>query len=401
MKLRSFIAAPGLAAALALSLLDVRSASPQSGTAPSFSPAEIRRISAMGPWPPPPIRDPSNRLSGNAAAIALGEKLFFDPRLSSDSSMSCASCHDPQQGWADGKPRALGRRTLDRNTPSLWNVGLQRWFGWDGANDSLWAQSLRPILEPAELASSEAHVARLIRGDPDLVCSWRKAVGVDAETQSDQTVLVGVGKALASFQETLVTAQTPFDDFREALLGGNAAGTQRYPAAARRGLAIFVGKGNCTACHFGPTFSNGEFSDTGIPFFLEGANVDRARYGGIARLKASPFNLLGIFNDDPARSTAIGTRHVEQRHSNWGEFKVPPLRNVARSAPYGHNGSLATLDDVVRHYSALDEDRLHADGERILRRLDLTHAQSTDLVAFLRSLSDDRIWQRTPQEPCR
>jgi cytochrome c peroxidase len=166
---------------------------------------------------------------------------------------------------------------------------------------------------------------------------------------------------------------------------------QRYSLAAQRGLRTFVGKGNCNVCHVGPAFTNGEFADTGIPFFLESRKVDSGRYEGIRKLKASPYNLLGRFNDDAARSTAAGTQHVALQQRNYGEFRVPGLRNVARTAPYMHNGSLATLRDVVQRYSDIDEDRVHAGGEKILRRLNLTSGEVDDLVAFLESLS--------PQEP--
>ncbi|MCW5748366.1 MAG: c-type cytochrome, partial [Alphaproteobacteria bacterium] len=158
---------------------------------------------------------------------------------------------------------------------------------------------------------------------------------------------------------------------------------------ARRGLKLFVGRGNCAACHVGPLFSNGEFADIGIPFFLPRGGVDAGRFDGITRLRASRLNLLGPYNDDAGATSRQRTRHVEQQHRNFGEFRVPGLRNVARTAPYMHNGTLATLRDVVRHYSELDEERLHADGERILRPLRLSPGETDDLIAFLTSLSDD------------
>ena len=122
---------------------------------------------------------------------------------------------------------------------------------------------------------------------------------------------------------------------------------------------------------------------------VERTRVDSGRYDGIRRLQASPYNLLGAFNDDPARSTATSTRHVSLAHRNYGEFRVPSLRNVARTAPYMHDGSLATLRHVIRHYSDLDEDRLHADGESILRPLRLSDVDIDDLVAFLETLTSD------------
>jgi len=352
-----------------------------------FSDAETRSILAHGPWPPPAQRDPSNRVSGNKAAIALGAELFRDPRLSSNGAIACATCHRADRGFGDGLPRAQGLATVDRNTPSVANAHLQRWYGWDGAGDSLWAQSLRPIVDPREMGSDFARLAATVRGDADLVRGYRQAFGA-APSANDEAVAVNVAKSLAAFQETIATGRTPFDDFRDALARGDRAAAARYPLAAQRGLALFIGKGRCNVCHIGPRFSNGEFHDIGIPFFAAPGRVDAGRYEGIRRLKASRYNLLGPFNDDPTRGTATGTRYVASEHRNFGEFKVPSLRNVARTAPYMHNGSLATLRDVVRHYSEIDEDRLHADGERILKPLRLSAAESDDLVAFLESLDD-------------
>jgi cytochrome c peroxidase len=153
-------------------------------------------------------------------------------------------------------------------------------------------------------------------------------------------------------------------------------------------LKIFVGKGNCSVCHFGPHFTNGEFADTGVSFFVAPGRVDAGRHAGIEKLKASPFNLLGRFNDDPSAKSAVGTRHVQAQHRNFGEFRVPGLRGVASTAPYMHNGSLATLRDVAMFYSELNEERLHADGERLLRPLRLSQAELDDLVVFLESLTD-------------
>jgi cytochrome c peroxidase len=118
--------------------------------------------------------------------------------------------------------------------------------------------------------------------------------------------------------------------------------------------------------------------------------VDPGRHAGIATLKASPFSLLGPYNDDPGKAPGLATRHVEQLHRNWGEFRVPSLRNVARTAPYMHNGSLATLPAVVRHYSEVDEERLHGmPGQRLVRPLRLRPAEQADLVAFLETLSGE------------
>ncbi len=354
---------------------------------PKFSDQEKRSILSHGPWPPRLERDPSNRVSGKIEAAALGERLFFEPRLSGPGSVLCATCHVPFRGFQDARKRGVGLEEVDRNTPSVLDVRFSRWFGWDGANDSLWAQSLRPLLDPREMRSSAAHVAGFIRTNPFFSKGYKRVFEKNPLSEEDEAILVDVGKALAAYQETLVSGRTPFDDFRDALERNDAEAMARYPAAAQRGLKIFAGKGNCGVCHFGPRFTNGEFADTGVPFFRGKGAVDSGRHEGIRKLKDNSFNLLGRYNDDPARSSATSTRHVEPQHRNFGEFRVPGLRNVARTAPYMHNGSIATLREVVKFYSELNEERLHADGEKILKPLKLSETELDDLVAFLDSLT--------------
>ena len=348
---------------------------------------DLPRVLAHGPWPQEPTRDPSNRVSGQANAIALGDQLFNDVRLSRDGTRSCASCHQRERGFSDGLPRGNGIQPGDRNTPSLLDAGTQRWFGWDGANDNLWAQSLRPLLDAREMGGTLHSVAHTLRSHADLRDSYRRVFG-GAPGRNDERVVVNLAKALAAYQETLRSRRTPFDQFRDALKRGDHEAAKNYPVAAQRGLALFIGKGRCQLCHSGPSFSNGEFHDIGIPFFVERGRVDPGRHGGIKALQASRYNLLGPFNDDPTRRSATSTRHVRLEHRHYGEFKVPSLRNLAHSAPYMHNGSLASLRDVVKHYSELNEDRLHADGERLLVPLRLSPAETDDLLAFLDSLNE-------------
>ena len=354
----------------------------------AFTTGERAAILAHGPWPPPHTRDPSNRVSGHPAAIALGKRLFSDTRLSRDGRRSCATCHDPARFFADGRDRSDGLGRVDRNAIALANLRLNRWFGWAGAADSLWAQSLRPILDDKELGATAELVRERLASDAAIAATYMRVFGSALGTDAPDLALVNVAKALAAFQETITTGRTPFDDFRDALGRSDRQAMARYPAAAQRGLKIFIGKAQCSACHFGANFTNGEFDDVGVPYFVEVTRVDQGRHGGIAALRASPFNLLGTFNDDPERATAEPTRHVEPQHRNWGEFRVPSLRNVANTAPYMHNGSLATLDAVVRHYSEVDVERLHGDdGARLVRPLRLSPQEADDLVAFLETLT--------------
>jgi cytochrome c peroxidase len=386
-----------IAAAVAL-LATLSSAGAQ--TAVEFSESERAAIVSHGPWPPATSPDPSNRVSGNAKAIALGRRLFFDKGLSKDGGRACATCHDPAKTFADGRPRSMGRQVLDRNTIALANLRLNRWFGWSGAADNLWAQSIRPILDPKELGLTPESVRAHVASIPALAHAYARLFGSRPAKENAELVLVNVAKALAAFQETIATSRTPFDEFRDALANGDRKAAVRYPLAAQRGLKIFIGKGNCSACHVGPNFTSGEFEDVGVPYFAEKGRVDQGRYGGIAALLASPFNLLGKYNDAPAKANGVPTTYVEQLHRNWGAFRVPSLRNVALTAPYMHNGSLATLADVVRHYSEVDEDRLHADqGTSLLRPLGLSSEERTDLAAFLRTLTSKVAASRTAGTP--
>ena len=388
--------AQGVRALLSAGLL-LASAVPSAAGLLDFSAAERQQIQRHGPWPPAPARDAGNAHAGRPAAIALGRQLFFEARLSPDGRFACASCHVPQRAFSDGQPRALGRDPLDRNTPSLWNAAQGRWYGWDGAFDSLWSQALHPLLNPREMAGSAAHVVAVLQADPALACRFQQAFGKTPGAAADtEATLVQAAKALGAFVGSLQSGATPFDDFRDALARGDQARAARYPLDAQRGLRLFIGRGQCSTCHVGAQFSNGEFADIGATFFVRPGVVDPGRHGGITALRASPYNLLGPHSDAPTAAAALKTRHVDLQHRNFGEFKVPSLRNVADTAPYLHDGQLATLEVVVNHYSNLNLDRLHADGEQILKPLLLTDGERADLVAFLRSLSDPRAtrWQR-------
>ena len=184
---------------------------------PAFTAGEIRIILSHGPWPAPAPQDPTNRVSGKPEAIEFGTRLFFDPRLSGNGRVSCGTCHVPERNWTDNLGRGVGMAEVDRNTPTVMNLRAGQWYGWDGAADSLWSQSLRPILDERELAATPRHVAQLVRHEEQLSCRYRKAFGAPPSATDDEAVFVDVGKALAAFQETLVSGRTSFDQFRDAL----------------------------------------------------------------------------------------------------------------------------------------------------------------------------------------
>jgi len=337
-----------------------------------FTQQEMERILAHGPWPPPAVRDPSNHVSGNARAVALGERLFFSPRLSGTGGVLCASCHEPWRAYTDSRRRGVGVEPGERNTQSVVNVRLNRWFGWDGANDNLWAQSIRPLLALHEMRSSAAHVAALLRGDPDLSQLYREAFGAPLPA-NDEVLLVDAGKALAAYLETLVSGRTPFDDFRDALARGDRAAAARYPLQAQRGLRLFIGKGGCAGCHAGAGFSDGAFHRSGIASRLKSGAADNGREDGILKLLASRYNLLGPFSDEPSRATAQRTRQAAGEQETAGAFRTPGLRQVTLTAPYMHDGSLATLCELLRRHPVPDA---------------LTAEEGNDLRAFLDTLTE-------------
>lgn len=348
--------------------------------------AETKALLRHGPWPAATARDPSNAVSGHPAAVALGQRLFFDTRLSAPGTIACATCHAPARGWTDGRPRALGLAQGDRNTPTLLDVAQHRWFSWDGKADSVWSQSLKALVDPREMGASAAQVAGVVRDDPGLACLHARAFGAPPATEPERA-LVQAAKAIAAFVETVTSGRTAFDEFRDALARGDLAATARYPEAARRGARLFVTH-RCGTCHVGPAFTNGEFHDVGVPYALGGGRVDAGRFEGVKRLRADPFNLLGAWNDDRTGGAAVKTRHVEATHASFGQFKTPTLRNLGHTAPYMHDGRYATLHQVIVHYSDLDMERIHTHGEQLLRPLKLAPREIDDFVAFLESLTD-------------
>lgn len=317
---------------------------PPSGVAaespPPLTESEIRAVLAHGPWPAPDTSDPRNRVSGKAEAIEFGERLFFDTRLSGSGKFACATCHVPERNWTDNRTRGAAAAEVDRNTPTLMNARLGHRFGWDGAADSLWAQSRRPILDARELASSPRLAADLVRKDEQLACRYRTSFGAAPSATDDEAVLTDLSKALAAFVETLGSPATPFDRFREALARGEPIKPWVYSEPALRGLKIFVGKGTCTSCHSGPNFSDGGLHDNGF---------------SVLAAKGRP---------DPGQA---------------GKFKVPTLRHLLLTAPYGHHGEFETIADVVRHYSER--------GGKEIKPLQLSASEQTDLVVFLESVS--------------
>lgn len=392
-------------------------------TTVAFDAAERKAILSLSPVPSAP-RDTTNRADGNPTAVALGKQLFSDTRLSGDGKFSCATCHDPKLGWTDHKEVAVAAGEGPRNTPSLWNVAHNRWYFWDGRADSLWSQALKPIERSIELNSSRLQVAHLVGGDPKLRVAYEQIFGKlpdlsktdrfpaaggpqanDAERQaswwgmdsSDREavtqVFANVGKAIAAFEGTILTGVAPFDRFVTDLRAGKTS--TAISASAQRGLKTFVGVGNCVLCHSGPTFTNKEFHDVRVPPrpTPEGA-PDMGRGVGISLLAEDEFVSAGPHSDDPEGPRAQHLLYLDGEGGFRGHFKTPGLRNIATTAPYMHAGQYKTLRDVVVHYSTLKDAVAPAEPshiELLVRPFPLDEQQIDDLVAFLESLTSEKL----------
>jgi len=359
---------------------------------------EVARIARMAPLPPLPA-DPTNRFADDLAAAELGHALFFETRLS-PKGVSCASCHDPAKYFTDGKALAQGIGTTNRNAPTVVDAARRRWTGWDGKFDSVWSQALSPIENPVEMGGSRASLLALVRDDPALRAAYERAFGAFPAKPDDGTV-AQVLKAFGAYQRKLVSAPAPIDRFVAALRGSGEGSLDALSPAARRGLATFVSKGGCYQCHRGPSFTDEEFHALG----LVGANGkvpdDPARLAAVDFLQRNPFNGAGEFSDAASSPKAAMVRGLRRSGELFGQFRTPPLRGVSRTAPYMHDGRLATLADVVRFYDTLEGSAPAGHhGEMVLQPLGLGEQGRADLVAFLESLnpaeSQDRRWWVNP-----
>lgn len=419
-------------------VLAVTGATPQESGAPvTFLADERELILRLSPLPPPPD-DPSNAVYGNEDAADLGQALFHETRLSPSGTISCATCHDPARGFADGRALGSGLADLPRHTPTLWNVAYQRWFFWDGRADSLWSQALGPIENPREMGSHRWWVAETLRADAGYRARFEQLFGrfpdfpaapdvggregafetlceaysrlPPAQQRSIDEVFVRAGKCIAAFERKLVSREAAFDRFVQELRRTPDGPFAALSLPAQRGLKLFVGRADCIRCHQGAALSDGEFHSIRVAPLGGGPPLDAGRYQGIKDLQESPFSTAGIHSDDPGGKVAARLRFLRNSPENWGAFRTPSLRNVSLTAPYMHQGQLATLRDVVHFYSTF-EGALppgHHPEAQLLRPLHLEAQEQEDLIAFLQSLTDaplDPAWAgppdaiTTPQPP--
>lgn len=361
-----------------------------------------------------PPADPSNRFADDPAAATLGKALFFDRRLSANGRVSCSTCHEPDHGFTDGRRVGRGLTNGNRRTMPIAPAVYSTWQFWDGRADSLWAQALGPIENPAEHGFTRIQVVRLLStqyrgpyeatfgplpdvsdlsrfperasplGEAEARAAWNRMTPADRAVIDD--AFVKFGKSLAAYERTLRLRPTRFDDY-VAGISGRAPRRGGFSTDEVAGLQLFIGQGRCVQCHNGPLLTNLGFANTGVPS-PRGHSPDLGRTTGIRTALADPFNCRGFFSDmDSGQCEELDyavTDSSEQRRA----FKAPSLRGVAQRAPFMHAGQLATLEAVVDHYNRAPP---AADGTSQLEPLNLSRLQRRQLVAFLRTLDERPI----------
>jgi len=312
------------------------------------SPLNAQAPDAAAPWralfqrpatpPPAPADNPTT-----PEKAALGASLFADPRLSGDGRRSCASCHEEGRAFTDGrrKARALSGASLERNTPTLWNLAWSKHYFWDGRAPSLEAQVRAPVEAPQEMGGDWPAILARLEADAGLKERFR-AIFAGEPPVARETVV----KALAAHVRSLVSPRTRFDAWIEGDAGA-------LGAAEVRGFRLFTGKAGCVLCHAGWRFTDDRFHDIGLP------------------------------GKDPGRGAVPGGT------PGLGAFKTPSLRELAHTAPYMHDGSLPTLAAVLAHYSGGFKRRPSL-APNMKRDLRLGAREKADLVAFLRTLSSEK-----------
>lgn len=281
----------------------------------------------------PPVAHPKDN-APTPEKISLGKQLYFDGRLSADNKVSCASCHDPAKGFSNGEPFATGveGKKGGRNSPTIINSAYGNLQFWDGRAKSLEDQAMGPVQNPIEMKMSLEDVVKKINAIEGYKQQFQQVFGTDVTSD-------GMAKAIATYERTVLSGDAPFDKFKA---GDKAAMSE----GAERGRKLFFGKANCTACHAGASFTDNGFHNIGLP------------------------------GNDEGRAT------INKSEGDKGAFKTPTLREIARSAPYMHDGSLKTLEEVITHYNKGGEPHPQRDEE--LFPLKLTDAEAADLVTFLK-----------------
>jgi cytochrome c peroxidase len=378
--------------------------------ASSWSPRELELISSLTLSQTTSMpSSPTNAVADDPRAVRLGHKLFFDKRLSAEGNVACATCHQPNRAFTDGKALSEGIGMTTRNAPTVVGAAYNVWQFWDGRSDSLWSQALGPLENPSEHGFTRAGVAHLIANQyrneyealfgllPDFEDLYRfpeRATPVgDAElqrawSQMSETdrgyvnrVFANVGKAIEAYERQLNPGRSRFDRYAQSL-SRNADGSADLNSTEVAGLRLFLGRANCVACHNGPQFTDGRFHNTGVPRRSD-VGSDVGRSGGLETLKRSEFSCSSPYSDAP-RDCNSRIPPASSDTQVMRAYKTPSLRMATVTAPYMHAGQFASLSEALRHYRAAPRAAL---GNSEIQPLNLTDQELLELEAFIRSLA--------------
>lgn len=368
-------------------------ANPQAAPDASNPPPVSEQNNQLG-LPPVPI--PANNPQ-TPAKIELGDKLFHDKRFSIDGTVSCANCHNESQAFTDGLSVSVGHHGLTgtRNAPTVLNAAFNKSQFWDGREPDLEGQAKEPLINPVEhgLPNHEP-ILEITRSDPYYQAAFQSVFGV-----SDKKITIDhVAEAIADFERTLVSGDSPFD--RYYFKGQTDAMTE----AQVRGFQLFIGQGRCVSCHTieqdHALFTDSRFHNIGIGINQIQQDVPRLAQAFLeAKVKGGNVDSM-VLTDK--KSSELGRFAVTDNLGQIGAFKTPTLRNIELTAPYMHDGSLKTLKEVMVHYNnggaTKAGDPVNAFLSGGIRPLNLTDPQLDDLMDFMKALTGSKYANPTPAQ---
>lgn len=363
-------------------------------------------LSSQGPL----AKDPSNRYADDPMAARFGHQLFFDTRLSRTNTVSCATCHAEENNFQDGRARGHGVGEGSRRTMPIAGTARSPWLFWDGRADSQWQQALGPLENPVEHGGDRTQYALLVaanyRGAYESIFgalpsldglpahagpvadsiangAWRR---LSATRRDDiSRVYTNIGKAIAAYECRIDFAPARFDHYIAAeLANAPQSPTSAFTPDEEAGLRLFIGKASCVNCHNGPSFSDNHFHNTGVPLAQAESSPDSGRAVGVLKALSGEFSCTSRYSDAGPGDCAELRFAVTEGSELVRAFKPPSLRNVVNRAPYMHAGQIASLAEVLQHYS--DAPRAVV-GHSELKPLQLSAHERRQLIAFLGTLT--------------
>lgn len=354
--------------------------------------------------------DPSNRVADNQLAAELGQRLYFDTRLSDDNTVSCATCHKPELMFTDGLELAVGLEIGPRHTPGLVGLAYSPWFYWDGRKDSQWAQALAPLEAGIEHGTDRVRLLHLLAGDSVYTEAYEQVFGslpsteglpesasplgdsaqqatwnsLGEETRTDiSRFFSNLGKAIAAYERKIIPGPSRFDEYADRIAESTATEQGELLSQAEiAGLNLFIDKAQCISCHNSPLLTNNDFHNTGV-LPVSGQLPPMGRYEGIRSARDDPFNCLGEFSDS-TENQCIELRFARDQNDLVGAQKTPTLRNLTLTAPYMHGGQMATLAEVIEHYNDAPTSML---SHNEAKPLGLSSRERRQLESFLQTLT--------------